>query len=279
MQEADRTPSLTRRSFIGAAGVAGTLLANPSAARAARRRDWQPDGANLPRIGIAAAAHDFNPESEMAMLNRGRVSLYASRMPIRFTREFLTDPTHADTAIDLLMALQPRAILYPSTSTSYYLGVEGERAFHSRLEARTKSTPVIFPATALVEAARMIGARRIALVHPPWFKDPPHEAGAAYFRAQGFDLVSSKRITPAREFSEVPAREAHDWIVANTPKEAEAVIQGGNGLRAIGAIDALERSLGRPVITANQALFWQGLRAAGVRRPLDGYGRLLKNFT
>ena len=37
---------------------------------------------------------------------------------------------------------------------------------------------------------------------------------------------------------------------------AEGVFIGGNGFRAIGVIKALEDSLDRPVLTANQVAFW-----------------------
>ena len=281
MHTDDKARSLDRRKFIGLTGVAaaGVMLADAPAARAAPKRRWQPDGSNLPRLGLVAAAHDFNPESEIAIMNQGRTSIFASRMPIRFTKEILSDPTHADAAIDLLMRLEPRAILYASTSTSYYLGLDGETAFRTRLETRTKGIPVIFPAAALAEAARAVGARRIALVHPPWFADAPHALGETYFTSRGFTVVSSKRVTPARDLSEVPASEVHDWIVANTPRDAQAVVQAGNGLRAIGAIEVLEKSLGRPVITANQALLWHGMRAARVTAPIKGYGSLMSAHT
>ncbi len=43
---------------------------------------------------------------------------------------------------------------------------------------------------------------------------------------------------------------------------AEAVFFGGNGLRAIGMIAALEQELGRPVLTGNQVVFWYALLTA-----------------
>ena len=72
------------------------------------------------------------------------------------------------------------------------------------------------------------------------------------------------------------AQQVHGWIAANTPSNAEAVVVAGNGLRAVGAIDAPEASLGHPVITANEAMLWQGLRVAGVPSRMDHYGRLFK---
>jgi len=60
------------------------------------------------------------------------------------------------------------------------------------------------------------------------------------------------------------------------PDKAEAVFIGGNGLRAIGVINALEESLGRPVLTANQAAFWCALRLTGTRAPVTNYGRIFE---
>lgn len=55
---------------------------------------------------------------------------------------------------------------------------------------------------------------------------------------------------------------------------AEAVLTSGNGFRAVGAMEALEEDLGRPILTANQVTFWNALRYAGVRAPVTRYGRI-----
>jgi maleate cis-trans isomerase len=39
-------------------------------------------------------------------------------------------------------------------------------------------------------------------------------------------------------------------------------------------LQALEDDLGKPVISAASAMMWHALRVAGVRSPLQGYGRL-----
>ena len=41
-------------------------------------------------------------------------------------------------------------------------------------------------------------------------------------------------------------------------------------------LDALERDLQRPVVSANQASLWHCLRLSGVRTPVGGYGNLLR---
>ncbi len=53
---------------------------------------------------------------------------------------------------------------------------------------------------------------------------------------------------------------------------------GGNGFRAVGAIAVLEEDLGRPVVTANQALLWAALRAADADpSSVSDYGRLFEH--
>jgi len=87
-------------------------------------------------------------------------------------------------------------------------------------------------------------------------------------------VLSCARITPERAFTEVPPAEIYEWVRTNVPRHAEAVFIGGNGLRAIGAIEALEEELGRPVLTANQVALWQALRVVGVASKRVEYGRV-----
>ena len=65
-----------------------------------------------------------------------------------------------------------------------------------------------------------------------------------------------------------------EWVREHVPAEAHAVYIGGNGLRAVGIIQALEEDLRIPVLTANQVLLWHLLRLAGTHVLIVGYGRL-----
>jgi maleate isomerase len=168
-------------------------------------------------------------------------------------------------------------ILYAFTSSSYALGTEGDDGLRASLEKRAGGIPVMFTCGAALEALRFVGARRIALVHPPWFSDDISRKGMEYFRARGMEVLYCDRMAPARAFTEVPPAEVYEWVGAKVSPQAEAVFIGGNGLRAIGVIHALEQRLHRPVLTANQVLFWQALRTLRVSSRPNGYGVLFKN--
>jgi maleate isomerase len=280
MRNDPRGVGINRRQFLnlGVAATGGTLIAQAPGVLAGTNVPWRADGDGMARIGLLVPSFDFNPESEIwAMAPKG-VAIFAARME-RGTlpfHDYVSDASHADAAVAQLTTLKLRCVLYAYSTTSFVLGLDGEEAFRARLAAAAGGTPVVLAATALSEGLRFLGARRVAVVLPPWFSDDVVDKGSAYFSARGFEIVSCARITPARMFTEVAAREVHDWIAANTSSKADAVVVAGNGLRAVGAIEALEATLDRPVITANQAMLWQGLRAAGVPGNMDHYGRLFK---
>ena len=57
--------------------------------------------------------------------------------------------------------------------------------------------------------------------------------------------------------------------------DADALFISCTAIRAVDVVDEIERMLNKPVVCANQALFWEAVRTAGYAAPMEGYGRLL----
>ena len=66
--------------------------------------------------------------------------------------------------------------------------------------------------------------------------------------------------------------------VARKVKDADGILICSGALRTFEVIDLLERDLGLPVVTSNQAGLWAGLRLGKVREPVHGFGRLLETL-
>jgi maleate isomerase len=272
---------MQRRRFItlGAAAAIATPLLRSAPSKAAQRPDWQPDGVGaVARIGVLTPDFDPVPETETAAMAPRGVSVHAARVPRQpgGARAF-AEPPGVDAAVDQLVGLAARAILFAYTSSSYALGAAGEESVRARLAARAQTIPVLLTCPAAADALRLLGVRRLALVHPPWFSEETNTQGREYFASQGFDVLRSTRLGPPRSFTEVPPAEVYEWTRANVPSDAEGVFIGGNGLRAVGAIQALEQALRRPVLTANQVLFWQAARIVGVAGQVTQYGRIFRS--
>ena len=268
---------MERREFLAAAAIGSLGVSIPRLRLAQSQEEkWEYDGAGtVARFGVLTPDFDPTPESEMwAMVPRG-IAIHAARVArsggpgARFV-----EPPHVDEAVDRLVELAPRAILLGYTSSSYGLGAEGDDRVRARLEQRAKGIPVIFTCLAAENALRLLGVRRISVVHPSWWSDQTNEEGRAYWRAAGFEVLQCIRMPGSRSLAEVAAADVFDFVTAHTPNAAEAVFLGGNGLRAVGAIRALEERLGKPVLSANQVLLWEALRAVGQAERVTKYGSI-----
>jgi maleate isomerase len=250
---------------------------------------WQPDGWGFrARLGLLVPHAAIGSESELAAMVPEGVSVHATRVPLGVMRpggvmdptialepvRAFADPPLVDDAADLLAAAPLHAIGFAFTGSSYVRGPADDAALRHRLEARTRGIPVAITAASAVLALRAFGTSRLALIEPPWFSPELSALGAAYFAGQGFEVVHHGAAGLPSEQRAIHPGLLYEWARAHVPAAAEAVLIGGNGLRAVGVIQALEEDLGMPVLTANQVLGWHLLRLAGTRAPVTGYGRL-----
>ncbi len=253
---------------------------------------WMPDGsATRARIGVLTPHLDAVPESEFQALAPAGVSIHSARVPLGMVgpdgeiiphvdadiAKAFAAPPAVDEAASLLSAVDPKAIVYAFTSSSYIMGPEEDERLRDRLQSRANNIPVVIQSAALVAALRTLQTERISLIHPPWFSDSLDALGASYFQSHGVEVLEHGQAKLTEDYSDMTLDAIFDWVVSHTPDDADAAVIGGGGFRATGAIAAIEGRLGRPVLSANQAAFWLALRLSGIDDRLDGYGRLFEN--
>lgn len=240
----------------------------------------QPDGHGWrARLGVLSHDDSAISESELWTMAPDGVSLHTSRIFFADLATF-ADPPGPENATDLLARLPLQAIIYAWTVGSYLLGTTGERELVSRVGKHAGGIPVLMSAPAATAGFHALEAERVALIHAPFFTDDFDEKGAAYFQEHGFEVVHVSHLMPPVEVphpntgSAASPAQIYEWVRGHVPAAAQAVFIGGNALRAIGVIDALEEDLRRPVLTANQVSLWYALRVAGAEVRVDGYGQL-----
>jgi maleate isomerase len=271
---------MKRRDFIflGGAGIFGSVTTNTVLNSAPEPNEWQQDGLGaLGKIGILTPDFDPVPESEIRAIAPAGISIHSSR--VKYTRnnpDSFIEPSNIDEATALLARVNPKAILFGFTSSSYTLGVQGEQQLIQRLEKLTNGIPVIVTCKAATDAFRFFKAKKIALIHPPWFSEEVNSKGRTYFESQGLDVIFCNRLTPARDFTEVAPLEIYQWVRKNVMSNADVIFIGGNGLRTAGAISRLEKEMKKPIVTANQVLLWAALRLLGLTSKVTNYGQIFK---
>jgi len=182
---------------------------------------------------------------------------------------------HVAESAALLAMVKPDVIMFSHTATSYTLGPQKEAELIEHLRKQC-GTIVETAFASVLEALGVLGVRKIALGTP--YGEETTRQGKALLEQHGFAVVSHGRLDNVRNiYDETPER-AYRLGRAVDRDDVEAVFLSGSGMPTISILDALERDLGKPAISAASAMMWRALRLAGVRAPITGYGRLLEKM-
>jgi len=85
-------------------------------------------------------------------------------------------------------------------------------------------------------------------------------------------------LSGGNEFASVEPGAWYRLAMQHRDDRADACFLSCTTIRSVAAIEALERDLGMPVVTSNQAMAWHALRTGGVMDKMQGFGRLFREF-
>lgn len=255
---------------------------------------------NRARIGMFIVGSEAVPEAEWWAMLPPAVSVHAARVSAVTPwaawnkdrkRVALSDDLARGAAQFASMRLS--AVVLGHSSSSFVGGKGWDAAvIETLLEITGSDISVTTNGLDSMAALRASGVRRPYLVLPPWYNDATIKAGIRYFKGQGLQIEGHMSYDPGPEWHDVSPGDmyAHGLgfaqeidplyaqIVADCPADADGVLIAGTGFRCVAILDAVEQSLGRPVISANQASLWHCLKLSDVRCKIEGYGNLLRNL-
>ena len=143
------------------------------------------------------------------------------------------------------------------------------------IHATRPGIPVVTPITASLAALARFDAERIAVLTP--YVDDVNAAIAAHLEAQGKTICgfTSFRIEDNEVMASLPPEAILQGAIEADRPEAEALFISCTAIRALDVVDRVEQAIGKPVVTANQAMIWQCLRLSGCDQTVSGFGKLL----
>jgi maleate cis-trans isomerase len=157
---------------------------------------------------------------------------------------------------------EPGVVAYACASGSFVDGAEGEAALIDTM-TDAGAPRAVTTAGAVVQALAALRVRRVSLVTP--YIDTLNRLLVEFLDAYGMRTVASTGLGLVGQIWRVSAEELVDSVRAVDRPEADAVFISCTNLSIYDLIAPLERELGKPVITANQATMWSALRALGLR--------------
>lgn len=230
------------------------------------------------RIGVVTLTNDLVVERDFANICPSEhVAVHVSRIPIDnlCTVETLAAmaPRLTDAAAMIVREADLGSLVYCCTSGTVVIGYDEVKR---RLQAAHPGVPAVTPITAGLAALEKFKARKVAILTP--YLDEVNTRIAECLEDNGLEPVAltSFRIANGDAMAWIPPQAIYEAALEADRPEADAVFISCTAIRAVDVVDRIEQKLGKPVVTANQALIWQALREAGYTDPIDGYGDLLR---
>jgi len=230
------------------------------------------------RIGLIALASDYVTERDfMNMRPCDDVVIFVSRIlnvnPCTVENLRTMAPRVTESVSLIIPEGRLDAVAYSCTSGTVVIGFD---KIESSIHAVRPGIPVATPITAGLAALEKFDARKIAVLTP--YVDDVNGPIVRYIEDSGLDVVdlTSFLFADDNDMAGLTPDAIFDAAIEADRPEADALFISCTAIRAVDAIERIEQALGKPVVSANQALFWQALRAAGYKHAVTGYGQLLR---
>jgi maleate isomerase len=229
------------------------------------------------RIGLVILATDHTTEVDFQrMVVSERIGLYTARVAyanpttpenLRRMQPRLTE------AAGLILPDEPLdTICYSCNSASVVIG---DAAVAATIQAAKPGVPVVTPPLAAVAGLKALGVRRISVLTP--YTVETSRPMAAYFADHGFGIArfTCLGFDDDREMARISPASLVEAAVEATAADSDALFIACTALRAAGAVPAIERAIGRPVVSSNLATAWQCLALCGETEPRPVLGQLM----
>ena len=234
------------------------------------------------RIGLILPSVNTVAEPEMNRMRPAGVTVHVARVLIpadistleAFIQMCEAGCQNAEKAVRELATAKVDAYAFAFTAGSFFRGAGWDEEISGRI-ATAGGAPCVATSTAAVEALKAYGVRKIAIVSPYAIANDllgkfVEEKGIEVIRMEGLKLSS------AQEEGRQTSATFRNLVQRADVAEAEAILVACTNFPTLAALEDLEKSLGKLIITANQATFWAALRRLGIVDKIAGFGRLLR---
>jgi len=174
-----------------------------------------------------------------------------------------------------LATIKPHVIIWMCTSGSFSRGPEWDSNLREIL-SKNGRCPATTTSTALIEAIKALGAKKVALAMP--YEPRLGEKLIQYVENSGIEVVNHEGLglTTDWEIGRLDPSSLYDLIRRVDVPEADAIFLSDTGIVLSPIAEALERDLGKPVFSANMASMWHALQLAGVKEKMPNVGSLFR---
>lgn len=237
------------------------------------------------RIGVLVPFTNTNLEPDLMMMRPPGTTLHFQRLGGYDVDEIpasgqmaglgASDITHD---LQMIAGVRPDVVLYGCTSATLTHGPAFDADLAKRI--RENSGASCFTAAgALVSALKVLGIAKAGFSSP--YVGEINDQATDFLQSNGIEIV--KRADIGRPLSnygqgELTPQEVFELACKADDRDAEAIILSCTDMRSAEAVSTIEKALGKPVVTSNQALVFCTLRTLGIPRHDRLPGRLFDHL-
>lgn len=230
------------------------------------------------RIGILLPSSNMTMEPEF-------YGMIPTGVTVHTTRLFLTEVKYdawmvmnqeIEKASEYLATAEVDVILFACTGASF-----AKPDYDKEIIGRIKKATGIdgtTTSTAIMEALKALNVKRIGLATP--YPTEVNMIAKRFLESHGIEVIVEKGlgISNSAEIGRLSSSVSYQIGLEVDGSELEAIFLSCTNLRTIDILEKLEKKVGKPVISSNQASLWKALKILGIKSPIKGYGTLLERL-
>lgn len=235
------------------------------------------------RIGLLVPSTNSTAEIEFQNAVPDGISVHTARCLLKDTgvtseerlRGILEMSHDVVTAATQVNSVKPKVIAWACTAGSFIEGIGHDRKIVGEIEAAT-GTAALTTSTAVVEALKMLGVKNIAVATPYIQAIDDQEKHFLESSVPGLKVRNMKGLGIVKAYDKCvlePETAFHAACEVDS-QDVDCVFISCTAWRTFEIIPELERQLGKPVVTSNQATLWAALDVMGISS-IKRLGRLM----
>ena len=131
----------------------------------------------------------------------------------------------------------------------------------------------------MAEALQRNNVRKVDVVTP--YVETTNERLRLYLESEGIAVnnLGTFEMLGMFDHARIQPTDVYQKVRETVTDEADAVFVACTQVRALEVVDLLEKDLGKPVFSANQASFWKVFDTLGIDPELDNHGELMRSLS
>ena len=158
--------------------------------------------------------------------------------------------------LEMIKGAQPNVVLYGCTSATLTHGQSFDRDLAIKIKNKTGAS-TFTAAGSLVVGLKALNVQRIGFASP--YVSNVSDKAAAFLEESGITVVSCAEVGPdlgCYGQGLLSPQEVYQLAMKANNPNAEAIVLSCTDMRAMEVIEEVEKDLGKPVVTSNQAMMF-----------------------